>query len=71
MSTRLKNIVVQVSFLDYEIQMSAPDTRDYFAELYVAGIFGDAGWSVYFPKRDVGFDFIVSKSVDDEILIKP
>ncbi len=51
--------------------MPAPDTRDYFAELYVAGIFGDAGWSVYFPKRDVGFDFIVSKSVDDEILIRP
>ena len=51
--------------------MPAPDTRDYFAELYVAGLFGDAGWSVYFPKRDVGFDFIVSKSVNDEVLIRP
>lgn len=51
--------------------MPAPDTRDYFAELYVAGLFGDAGWSVYFPKRDVGFDFMVSKSVKGEVLIRP
>lgn len=44
--------------------MPQPQTqRDYFAELYVAGIFGDAGWSVYFPKRDVGFDFVVSRTV--------
>lgn len=35
--------------------------RDYFAELYVAGSFADAGWNVYFPHRDKGFDFIVSK----------
>jgi hypothetical protein len=34
---------------------------DYFAELYVAGRFADAGWNVYFPHRDQGFDFIVSK----------
>jgi len=39
-------------------QMSA---SDYFAELYVAGTFADAGWNVYFPHRDKGFDFIVSK----------
>ena len=36
-------------------------TRDYFAEMYVAGAFADAGWNVYFPRRDKGFDFIVSK----------
>lgn len=35
---------------------------DYFAELYVAGRFADAGWNVYFPHRDKGFDFIVSKA---------
>ena len=46
-------------------------TRDYFAELYVAGLMGDAGWSVYFPKRDVGFDFIASKEIDGEVLIRP
>jgi hypothetical protein len=34
---------------------------DYFAELYAAGRFADAGWNVYFPRRDRGFDFIVSK----------
>jgi len=51
--------------------MTSPETRDYFAELYVAGIFGDAGWSVYFPKRDVGFDFVVSRSVGKTTLIRP
>src|SRR5437899_7205781 len=34
---------------------------DYFAELYVAGRFAEAGWNVYFPHRDKGFDFIVSR----------
>jgi hypothetical protein len=51
--------------------MPAPKTRDYFAELYVAGMFGDAGWSVYFPKRDVGFDFIATKLVEGVTLLRP
>lgn len=51
--------------------MPAPATRDYFAELYVAGIFGDAGWSVYFPKRDVGFDFVVSRTTNGVTLLRP
>jgi hypothetical protein len=34
---------------------------DFFAELYVAGRFADAGWNVYFPRRDRGFDFIASR----------
>ena len=52
--------------------MPRPETqRDYFAELYAAGIFGDAGWSVYFPKRDVGFDFIVSKEIEGVVLLRP
>lgn len=51
--------------------MPAPATRDYFAELYVAALFGDAGWSVYFPKRDVGFDFIATKPSEDSIIIRP
>lgn len=50
--------------------MPAPVTRDYFAELYVAGLFGDAGWAVYFPKRDVGFDFVATKLVENETLIR-
>jgi hypothetical protein len=38
---------------------------DYFAELFVAGRFADAGWNVYFPHRDKGFDFIATKSDGD------
>jgi hypothetical protein len=46
--------------------------RDYFAELFVAGRFADAGWNVYFPHRDEGFDFIVAKNVGkDHQLIRP
>lgn len=52
-------------------QGKPPETRDYFAELYVAGLFGDAGWAVYFPKRDVGFDFVVSKQVAGNIVLRP
>ena len=48
-----------------------PKTRDYFAELYVAGLFGDAGWAVYFPKRDVGFDFVVSKQAPGSVILRP
>jgi hypothetical protein len=46
-------------------------TRDLFAELYVAGLFADAGWHLYFPKRDHGFDFIITKTVGDKIVIRP
>jgi hypothetical protein len=45
--------------------------RDEFAEQYVAGIFADAGWSVYFPRKDKGFDFIVSKKTDAGLIIRP
>ncbi len=38
--------------------------NDYSAELIVASRFAEAGWNVYFPHRDEGFDFIVSKSVE-------
>jgi hypothetical protein len=38
-----------------------PAVSDYFAELYVAGCLADAGRNVYFPHRDKGFDFIISK----------
>ena len=45
---------------------------DYFAELYVAGRFADAGWNVYFPRRDRGFDFIASRMLSDKMeLIRP
>jgi hypothetical protein len=45
--------------------------RDFFAELYVAGILGDAGWSIYFPKRDVGFDFIAVKQLRGTVVLRP
>lgn len=51
--------------------MPAPHQRDYFAELYVAGIFGDHGWRVYFPRRDVGFDFIITRVFESKVLIRP
>lgn len=39
--------------------------RDYFAELFVAGLMADAGWNIYFPHRDRGMDFIVAKTRPD------
>jgi hypothetical protein len=46
--------------------------RDYFAELFVAGRFADAGWNVYFPHRDEGFDFVITKSTSqDHQIIRP
>jgi hypothetical protein len=45
--------------------------RDYFAEMYVAGILADHGWNIYFPRRDKGFDFIITKPVNDQIIIRP
>lgn len=49
----------------------APKTRDYFAEMYVAGIMADHGWNVYFPRRDKGFDFIITRSYEDRVLVLP
>jgi len=48
-----------------------PDTRDYFAEMYVAGILADNGWNVYFPRRDQGFDFIITKPIENQIRLRP
>src|SRR5947209_1336736 len=46
-------------------------SRDYFAEMYVAGILADNGWNIYFPRRDKGFDFIITKPIGDEIIVRP
>jgi len=40
-------------------------TQDYFAELYVAGLLANAKWNIYFPHRDKGMDFIISKTGSD------
>lgn len=46
--------------------------RYYFAELYVAGLLANAGWNVYFPHRDKGMDFIISKTgTDGREIIRP
>lgn len=42
----------------------------YAAELTVAAQFTHAGWNTYFPQRDQGFDFVVSKSISEH-LIRP
>jgi len=46
-------------------------TRDYFAEMYVAGVLADAGWDIYFPRRDRGFDMIVSRASEDTTIVRP
>jgi hypothetical protein len=45
--------------------------RDYFAEMYVAGLMADAGWDIYFPRRDRGFDMIASRPDGDGTLVRP
>ena len=47
----------------------APITRDLFAEFYVAGLLADAGWHIYLPKRDYGFDFIATASASMTLLL--
>lgn len=45
--------------------------RDLFAEMYVAGVLADSGWRIYFPYRDDGFDFVISKKVAGTMLVRP
>jgi hypothetical protein len=49
----------------------APKSRDYFGEMYAAGVLADHGWNVYFPRRDKGFDFIITKPVRNQIAVRP
>lgn len=46
-------------------------SRDHLAELWVAGKLVDAGWNVYFPHRDKGFDLIATYTNDGQIRIRP
>ena len=45
--------------------------RDYFAEMYVAGLAADAGWNIYFPRRDKGFDYIITFEDSTGVLVRP
>lgn len=44
--------------------------RDYFAEMYVAGLLADAGWNIYFPHRDKGFDFMITKVRENRVVLR-
>lgn len=39
--------------------------------MYVAGLLADAGWDIYFPSRDKGFDMIVSRPVGQGAIVRP
>jgi hypothetical protein len=39
--------------------------------MYVAGVLADNGWDIYFPRRDRGFDMIISRSCDGSTLVRP
>jgi hypothetical protein len=45
--------------------------RDYFAEHYVAAHLADAGWNLFFPRRDKGFDFIITKELAGHTVVRP
>jgi hypothetical protein len=53
------------------MNQNAPKSRDYFAEMYAAGLLADHGWNVYFPRRDIGFDFIITKLIRDQVAVRP
>src|ERR1039458_8734232 len=52
-------------------KVSGPKEFSQLAELHVAGLFAEAGWRVYFPHRDDGFDFIAARADSDGMLIRP
>ena len=45
--------------------------RDHLAEFWVAGKLVDAGWNVYFPHRDKGFDLIAVREVAGHHHLRP
>src|SRR2546423_1890750 len=59
---RHRGVDQNVERAGFAIDLQSYAMRDYFAELFVAGRFAEAGWNVYFPHRDEGFDFLVAKN---------
>jgi hypothetical protein len=54
------------------VEQNVTTAQDYFAELYVSGEMAKAGWNVYFPHRDRGMDFVISKTgADGSEIIRP
>lgn len=39
--------------------------------MYVAGVLADHGWDIYFPRRDKGFDMIVSRPAGGTTIVRP
>ncbi|KTE04105.1 hypothetical protein ATE68_00080 [Sphingopyxis sp. H038] len=54
-----------------EQEQASWKSRDYFAEMYVAGLMADAGWNLYFPHRDQGFDMIATYAAADGMIVRP
>ena len=46
-------------------------SRDHLAEFWVAGKLVDAGWNVYFPHRDKGFDLMATFTDGARMQIRP
>jgi hypothetical protein len=54
-----------------DLKSEGPQTFPQIAELYVAGLFAEQGWRVYFPHRDEGFDFLAMRGDGEQSLIRP
>jgi hypothetical protein len=52
-------------------ESKGPQTFPQIAELYVAGLFAEQGWRVYFPHQDEGFDFLAMRGDGEHSLIRP
>lgn len=39
--------------------------------MYIAALLADAGWDIYFPRRDKGFDMIVSRASANGTVVRP
>src|SRR5437763_7577719 len=65
-------IVVDYEF--YHGSLSA-DIRESYLKVFDSFSFTEQffrlGWHIYFPKRDFGFDFIITKQVEGAIIIRP
>jgi hypothetical protein len=68
---RLESTQSDGIFSEETTKAIAPKEFSQLAELHVAGLVAEAGWRIYFPHRDDGFDFIAVRSVENETLIRP
>jgi len=50
---------------------TAPEVHEQLAELNVAAQLADAGWEVFLPYRDRGFDLIAARKVGRSWIVRP